>query len=60
MTPVNLQLQIEAMSVMVRVEGMRAQNTLRATQGERPEYDFEDFEVYACQLENIMQAVDHN
>ncbi len=59
MNATNLQLQIEAMSVMVRVEGMKAQNAKRAMMDEYPEYELADFDTYACQLEAIMQAVSH-
>ena len=59
MSPTNLQLQIEAMAVVTRVEGMKAQNAMRAIRGEYPEYEFDDFDTCACQLEGIMQAVSH-
>ena len=47
------------MSVMVRVDGMKARNAICATRGEHLEYDLNDFDTYACQLEAIMQAVSH-
>jgi hypothetical protein len=59
MSPTNLQLQIEAMAVMVRVEGMKAQNARCAMMDEYPEYDLSDFDTYADQLDGIRQAVSH-
>lgn len=59
MNPLNLQLQIEAMAIMVRVEGMKAANLVAALRQEYPAYDESDFDTYACQLDGIMQAVSH-
>ena len=58
MNATNLQLQIEAMAVVARVEGMKAQNAKNAALGEYPEYDFAAFEVYAFQLDNIRDSID--
>lgn len=59
MNATNLQLQIEAMAVMVRVDGMKAENSLHIARGGYPPYGESDFEVYACQLDSIVQAVSH-
>lgn len=59
MNATNLQLQIEAMATMVRVEGMKAENALHIARGDYPPYGESDFDSYACQLDGIMQAVSH-
>jgi len=52
-----VQLQLQAMAVMVRVEGMKADNEqLRAT-NEPPLYNGEDFERMACEIESCIQGM---
>lgn len=55
----NLQLQIQAMAVMVRVDGMKAENQSRQYYGEGPAYHDDSFEIMACELDGIMQSVSH-
>lgn len=59
MTPHNLQLQIQAMSVMVRVDGMKSENQAREQLGHSLAYQEDSFEEMACQLDSIMQDVSH-
>lgn len=55
----NLQIQIQAMAIMVRVDGMKADNAIRFNKGENFAYDESDFEYQADQLDNLMREVSH-
>ena len=55
----NLQLQIQAMAVMVRVDGMKAENQVREQLGHSLAYQEDSFEIMACELDGIMQSVSH-
>ena len=55
----NLQTQILAMAIMVRVEGMKADNAIRFNRGENFAYGESDFEHMACELDGLMQGVSH-
>lgn len=55
MSPYNLQLQIQAMAIMVRVEGMKAENQQRLQQQESMQYYEDAFEIMACELDGLTQ-----
>lgn len=59
MSPHNLQIQLQAMAVMVRVEGMKAENSSKVAIGQNPVYDESDFERSACDIDELMQEVSH-
>lgn len=56
----NLQIHIQAMAVVVRVEGMKADNDIRFNRRENFAYDQSDFEYAAADLDKLMQDVDHS
>ena len=55
----NLQLQIQAMAVMVRVDGMKAANNAKFISCQQIIYHEDSFEIMACELDGIMQNVSH-
>jgi len=59
MTPVNLQIQIQAMAIMVRIEGMKADNQQRVHREEYAANTELDFERMACELDGLQQQVSH-
>lgn len=52
-----LEIQIQAMAVVVRVEGMKADNQQREHRQESLAYVESDFERAACELESLWQEL---
>lgn len=59
MTPVNLQIQIEAMAIIVRVDGMKADNKIREIEGCDIRYDDPAFILMAEQLDELVAQVSY-
>lgn len=52
-----VKLQLECMAVMARVEGMKAQNMRDTHNGSKPQYDYDDFDALACEIEGMAQEI---
>lgn len=57
MTPMNLQIQIQAMAIMVRIEGMKAENQQSIQNQTGVQYSEDSFEIKACELDSLWQEV---
>lgn len=60
MRPQNLSLQIQAMSIMVEVEAMKAENKRREIEGEAQAYDEIMFQIKSQELLTLSQCVDYS
>lgn len=59
MSPINLQIQIQAMAIMVRVDGMKADNTIRKMNGSDLRYHEIEFQGMADQLDGLLSQVSY-
>ena len=59
MSPHNLQCYLQAMAIMIQVEGYKVANATRACDGMSPMYSEDHFEGAASEITEIMQAVSH-
>jgi hypothetical protein len=57
MTPHNLQIYIQALACVARVEGMKADNAARVASEDGPRWVYSDFDDMADQLDGLVQAV---
>jgi len=55
----NLQLMLQAQAIMIRVEGMKAENQTRAANGDAAAYGEEHFQAESDTMGFIMQDVSH-
>jgi len=59
MSPTNLEIQIQAMAIMVRVDGMKAENKIREMNESDPRHEEIDFIEMADQLDSLLPQVSH-
>lgn len=57
MDPYDLRILIQAMSIMVRVEGLKAANQQREHRGESIAYDEDSFDELANELDEIVKKL---
>lgn len=59
MTPVNLQIQIQAMSIMAKIESLKADNEMQKQKQQYISYGLEDFEILAIELSDLAREIIH-
>ena len=57
MSAQNLQVQIQAMAIQARIDGMKADNAIRYERGECFSYGESDFDEMANQLDALLNEV---